>query len=310
MTSQQANSISIREYLTGMNIHPKKAKPDQGMYYSPFRAETVPSFKVDFRKNLWYDFGSGEGGTMVDLVIKIHRCTFPEAMKILEGREAPALILPERKICKTDKTVLKKVCPLKNSALTGYLSERKINMDTALRQCVEVYYSVGEKRYYAVGFGNDAGGYELRNRYFKSSVSPKDITTFTAPTDDCMVFEGFMDYLSYLTIQNRLQPQVDTLVLNSAAHLDRAMEFLKRHGLVHACLDNDSTGRRVLSEIVAAHGHVADLSVFYENHKDLNEFLCDVSTDKTAFAIQSIITKSNVPKIPKVLTTAIDLRQR
>jgi len=80
MTSNQANSISIKDYLARMNIHPKKDKSYYGMYLSPFRAEFIPSFKVDYRKNLWYDFGSGEGGTMVDLVMKINSCTFREAM--------------------------------------------------------------------------------------------------------------------------------------------------------------------------------------------------------------------------------------
>jgi hypothetical protein len=163
--------------------------------------------------------------------------------------------------------------PLGNHALISYLTGRGINTDTARNQGVEVYYSVGKKDFYAIGFKNDAGGYELRNRYYKGSVSPKNITTFSVPTDDCMIFEGFMDYLSYLTIENLLQPQTDTVVLNSAAFLNRAMGFLNRHDEIHSYLQNDSTGKQVLSEIVARHGNVNDMSVLYENHKDLNEYL-------------------------------------
>jgi len=273
MTSNKANSISIKDYLARMNIRPKKEKSYYGMYFSPFRAELRPSFKVDFRKNLWYDFGSGEGGTMVDLVMKLHRCSFHEAMKRLDDNQTPSIILPEKPVLETNKTILKKVRPLKNIALTDYLTKRGINPDTAQSQCVEVHYSVGDKIYYATGFKNDAGGYELRNRYFKGTVSPKDITTFSMKTDKCMIFEGFMDYLSHLTINKRLQPQMDTLVLNSIIHMKSAMDFLYRHRLIYACLDNDSAGKKILAEISRMHGNVVDLSIQYEPYKDLNEHL-------------------------------------
>jgi len=193
MTSNQANSISIREYLAKMDIRPKREKSSYGMYFSPFRAELLPSFKVDFRKNLWYDFGSGEGGTMIDLVMKINSCNFREAMSKLEGNETPAIILPQRPAFTTNNTVLRKVCPLKSVALTEYLVQRGINLDAALRQCVEVNYSINSKIYYAIGFKNDAGGYELRNRYFKGSVSPKDITTFALSSHPKLI--AFFDFL-------------------------------------------------------------------------------------------------------------------
>ena len=272
MTSTQANSISIQDFLTEMNILPKNRKSYYGMYYSPFRAETVPSFKVDFRKNLWYDFGSGEGGTMVDLVMRLYRCSFHEAMKRLESGNTRTVILPNP-VKKTDKTILQDVMPLSNNALIGYLAKRGIHIETARSQCVEVHYSIGKKNYYAVGFRNDAGGYELRNRYYKGSVSPKEITTFLLPTDDCMIFEGFMDYLSYLTINKQLQPQIDTVVLNSVIHIKKAINFLQTHRVINAYLDNDSAGKEVLSEINLKHGNVVDLSIQYAPYKDLNEYL-------------------------------------
>ena len=272
MTSNQANSISIKDFLDGMYI-PKKGKSYYGMYFSPFRAEVIPSLKVDYRKNLWYDFGSGEGGTMIDMVMKLYKCTFPEAMKILESGNTPSIILPSKPILQTNKTVLREVRPLDNLSLLAYLEQRCINTDMARCQCVEVHYSVNCKNYYAVGFKNDADGYELRNRYFKGSVSPKDITTFSLATNKCMIFEGFMDYLSFLTLNNRLHPQMNTVVLNSTAHLDRAMTFLKRHQLIHAYLDNDTPGKDVLSKISNQHGQVEDMSMLYYPYKDLNEYL-------------------------------------
>jgi len=213
--------------------------------------------------------------------MKMNACTFPEAMKILEGKRTPTFILPRKPTDKTGKTLLRYVLPLTNSALTNYLSQRGISVVTAFCQCKEVHYEIDGKSYFAIGFQNDTGGYELRNRYFKGSVSPKDITTFSLPTDDCMIFEGFMDYLSYLTIENLLHPQTDTVVLNSAVFLDRAMDFLCRHDAVHSYLQNDSTGKQVLSDMSRQHSNVMDLSGLYENYKDLNECLVNSINKQT-----------------------------
>ena len=85
---------------------------------------------------------------------------------------------------------------LVHPALLNYLSSRGISSDISKGQCVEVHYKSQGKNYFAVGFRNDAGGYELRNPYFKRCISPKTITTITNHKTVCHVFEGFIDYLA------------------------------------------------------------------------------------------------------------------
>ena len=129
------------------------------------------------------------------------------------------------------------------------------------------------KPYFSIGFANDGGGYELRNKYFKGSISPKGISTISKNTDTCVVFEGFMDYLSYLTLKHQQHPQTNIVVLNSIILLDKAVDFLKKHTSIHACMDNDDAGRQALAKIQSLCNNVTDQSEFYKNHKDLNEFL-------------------------------------
>ena len=50
---------------------------------SPFRTETKPSFSVSVDKNLWYDFGSGQGGNAIDFLIEYERISFVEAVRSL-----------------------------------------------------------------------------------------------------------------------------------------------------------------------------------------------------------------------------------
>lgn len=80
----QTNNIkhtSIKDYLAEQGIYPAKEHPTYGMYKSPFRDEKTASFKVDYRANLWYDFGTGEGGSIIDLVMKMQQCNFIQAFE-------------------------------------------------------------------------------------------------------------------------------------------------------------------------------------------------------------------------------------
>ena len=86
-------------------------------------------------------------------------------------------------------------------ALVSYLTGRGIDPAIARTYCREVRYTIGGKEYFAVGFRNDAGGWELRSARFKGGSSPKHITTLDNGSDMAMAFEGFIDFLSYLSLK-------------------------------------------------------------------------------------------------------------
>ena len=65
--------ISIRAYLAVRGIN-------RGMYLSLLREERTPSFSVSYDKNLWHDFGTGEGGSIIDLVPRMEGCAEGEAV--------------------------------------------------------------------------------------------------------------------------------------------------------------------------------------------------------------------------------------
>ena len=84
MTYKEANNISIKDYLNSLGIQPVTEKGNYGMYRSPLREDNTPSFKVDYNANLWCDYGTGEGGTLIDLVMKQHGCNAYGAICRLE----------------------------------------------------------------------------------------------------------------------------------------------------------------------------------------------------------------------------------
>ena len=139
------------------------------------------------------------------------------------------------------------IVPLSSPALLAYLQERGINPALAKRECREARFTHNGKRYFAVAFPNISGGYEIRNRYFKGCIAPKDITHIQQqgePKDACFVFEGFMDYLSFLTLRLESCPQYpdfdrqDYIVLNSVANVSKALYPLGSYERIHCFFDN------------------------------------------------------------------------
>ena len=164
--------------------------------------------------------------------------------------------------------------PLFRSPLTDYLAERGIPYAVASRYCCRLNYGVRGKRYFAVGFPNVAGGYEIRSRFFKGCVPPKDVSLVKAkgsPADVCSIFEGFMDFLSAATLGLETG---DCLVLNSVANVEKAMRYLNGYGRIDCYLDRDEAGRRTLAILQEYYGRrVCDRSALYDGCKDLNEHL-------------------------------------
>ena len=276
---KNSNYISIQQYLENKGIYPAKDRGYYGLYNSPFREDSSPSFKVDYQQNLWYDFGANEGGSIVDLVMKMEACSLAEALRRLENSFSFQRNVPTVPTSKESAIKILDVAPLTHPVLLNYLKARSINTDIAKHYCSEVYYSIAGKNYFAIGFPNDAKGWELRNRDFKGGISPKHITTYNNGSDTVMVFEGFMDFLSYLSLKDNPSPTIDTAVLNSTANLSKAIPFLQSHKTAHAFLDNDDAGRKTLVSLreLLTSSEVVNQSGFYRNHKDLNEYWQDKS---------------------------------
>ena len=266
--------LSIRAYLAERGLHPTKDNPRYGLYLSPLREERTPSFKVDYAQNLWSDFGLGAGGSIIDLVMRLERCDFAQAVRFLGSGERIPMVVPVPLSVPPTVPALRLLSdiPLRHPALVGYLSSRGIDPDMAFGYCREVHYAIKGREYFAVGFRNDAGGWELRSERFKGGVSPKHITTIDNRSDTVLAFEGFLDFLSYLSMEKQLQ--TDVAVLNSVVNLPKAIPFLDRHTTIHAFFDNDEAGQKATANLkrLCPNSSVIDRSHLYREHKDLNEY--------------------------------------
>ena len=238
-----SNRISIRDFLAWRGIQPKYERNGYGMYLSPLREERTPSFKVDYVQNLWYDFGLGEGGTLLTLVMRLERCDSREAVRRLQNGEKG-----DTGIASISPGIGE---PLGvGGALVGYLASRGIVPPVAAAFCREVRYEINGRAFFAVGFRNDAGGWELRSARFKGGSSPKHITTIDNRSDTVIAFEGFMDFLAYLSLKYPERLRIDAAVLNSVVNLPKAVPFISRHPVIRTFFDNDEAGRKATADLI------------------------------------------------------------
>lgn len=81
---QKARQKTVVGYLMSLG-HKGVLKNGRWFSRSPLRDESTASFGVSLEKNLWYDYGLGVGGDLIDLVMRLNGCDFPHAVRIIEG---------------------------------------------------------------------------------------------------------------------------------------------------------------------------------------------------------------------------------
>jgi hypothetical protein len=280
LTFSDAKKIPITEYLSSIGVEPAKIRGNNYWYYSPFRNEHDASFKVNNKLNLWYDHGSGEGGTIIDLGARINSCSVSEFVQRISddnlGSNHFSFHQPDPKEPENKLNIVS-VSELQSMDLINYLRGRAIDEDVACRFCKEVSFEIADKTYHAVGFANRSGGYELRNNWFKGSSTPKDISFIDNDSQKLYVVEGFMDFLSIEQLKGRTPAfgsDADFLILNSLSFMNRSQPLLKAHE-TFLFLDNDAAGASAKNNLHKHHIPFMDCSGFYASHKDVNEYLVD-----------------------------------
>ena len=264
-------------------------------FYAPYRSERKPSFHVNPNRQVWFDFGTGTGGDIFSLAGEMSGETdfLRQADYIAEKMRLPVASSSERRFA-TAKNPYKptpfveeptfenvKVSRLTSPALLKYLADRGIPRDIAQRYCVQVDYQLHGKDYYAIGFENNAHGYELRNPFFKGSYPPKHITHIANGNARCNVFEGFIDFLSAERLG--INDGMDSVVLNSVANVTKAITPLADYTVIQCYLDNDAAGRAALARLRREFGdRVMDKSALYPDNKDLNDYLMSLYPKKSS----------------------------
>lgn len=280
MNCLEAKQIPLVDYLETIGLKSvRKDNHGNHWYLSPLRSENDPSFRVNSRMNVWFDYALREGGTIIDLGIRLNKCNIESFLDILTNDSVKLSRIQSEKQIESTMKVLS-VNNLVNSTLLNYLSVREITSNIAKKYCKEVYYEINGKKYFAIGFPNRSGGYELRNPLFKGCVSPKDISIFSEKQPVVCLFEGFMDFLSFFMLKIEVPLNTDYVILNSVAFLQKSLDILINYEKCYVFLDNDKSGQGAFLGLQLSLGkeRVIDMSrKIYADHKDLNDYLISLT---------------------------------
>ena len=174
-----------------------------------------------------------------------------------------------------------------------YLKSRKVENQTTYLK--EIHYQINDKSYFGIGFKNDSGGYEIRNKYSKICLGKKDISTVKNGSENLKIFEGFFDFLSFKNIEKSLSDEKsDYIILNSVSMISKIKNFLENYKNIELYFDNDEAGNRAVETLKKEVENVEDGRILYKNFKDLNDW---------AMSSPKLVEKlgdSLVQKVPKV----------
>ncbi len=291
LNCEQANQIDMVDYLEKLGYFPKKIIANDYWYLSPLREEKTASFKINRALNLWYDHGLGKGGTMIDFGILYYRCTIKELLErlghekeiLFSFQQPQKLIAAEKKEPKHEgKISIIDSREISDPSLRSYLHKRQIPLTIANQYCHEICFELYNKRHLAIGFKNENGGYELRNQYFKGSSTPKEPRLIKEnKSNDLAVFEGFFSFLSFQTIRQIRNKSLidlkninaDSLILNSISFFEKSREKMEHFSNIYLFLDHDKMGIASTKKALGWDQKYQDLSTFYRDFKDLNDYL-------------------------------------
>lgn len=302
---------SILDFLGRLGHHPVRQSGAEHFFLSMLREERTASLTVNDGLGVWFDHGgpngSGiRGGNLVDLAISYwHPVSYVEALgKIVQtmGGEIPDPVARDtrpRRPVRLPNYKIESVKPLGNNyAITSYLQNRGI-WGMADGHLSELYYFVLDdkgtrKDFFAAGWPNENEGWEVRNKYFQGCLGHKGLSFIEGNPDELVVFEGYMDYLSWKFENEEAAPSV--LVLNSLSLLPAGINRARKFEYIETYFDLDRAGIKASCDFRAALPMAKDCSKVYQGFKDYNEKLVsELSAMRSAnnFAAQIDVAKSS-----------------
>ncbi|MCM0059543.1 MAG: toprim domain-containing protein [Algoriphagus sp.] len=238
------HSLVRSGFLKYEGIHGKE-------YFFGFMDQRTGSIAVDDKANVWYDHAAGKGGDIIAAVQEFENKSFIESVESLSGYVPKREFVPRQKPEITQKIVVDRVSEISHDALIQYIRGRGMDLQDIAPFGKEVHWKNKGKRYFAVGFPNQSGGWVLRSSIFKGNILGGGISIQILGTiKSIKVFEGWFDFLSYLKFSRAAD--FKAIILNSTANFNMRLmlDILEERQKVELYLDNDATGETYTKEFI------------------------------------------------------------
>ena len=296
MNCKQFNTIPLEEVLQILGHLPTKQTEKEAWFLNPFANENHASFKINKNMNYWYLHSEGIGGNNVDFMKKYLNASVKEVLEWAEQNffsfQYQNNSNTKQKALANNYTIIE-VKDIQHQALLEYLKSRKV--ENQLEFLKEIHYRMNDKNYFGIGFKNDSGGYEIRNKYSKICLGKKDVSMIKNGSENLKIFEGFFDFLSFKNIEKSLSDEKSNyIILNSVSMISKIKNLLKNYKKIELYFDNDEAGNRAVETLKKEFENVEDDRILYKDFKDLNDWA--ISSPN----LEEKLGGSLVQKVPKV----------
>lgn len=289
MNIEQINKISLTELLSELGCMPIKKRRNTVYFNSPFYNDNKNSFEVDIVKNVWHDRGLNKGGDVISFGRLWHKSNnvekvideFEKYEHLIIGHELSVKPIPKHD---ADEMIMISCNRLCNHALLSYLRSRGIDINEAKIFAKEIIYRIEEKNYVALAFKTIYGGYLLHNPYFKGFLGKDGLSILHHETigvqDTCCIFETYMDFLSYKTLESNGHKLMDTpvpcdyILLHTADYLHNCLQRLVSYKEIHLYLHHSLSGHTMKDTIYGLYkDKTIDESFRYIDDVSLTKYL-------------------------------------
>ena len=271
------NSLDFKSIKRGVKLEPvlrhyhvtlRRSGKDQYRGCCPIhRGDGQDAFHVNLARNIFHCFACGAGGTVLDFVAAMERCSLVEAalkLQAMTGSSVPITSTPNQKELVTER---RRVSPPLNFNLTGidcrhpYLAERGITEETAREFGVGFYAGPGlMHRRLVIPIHNGEGQliaycgrsvdqtqprYRVPPGFAKSEILFNTHRAAAGVDNSVVVVEGFFDCMKVR------QAGIRSVValMGSVLYEPQRHALLKRFNRVILLLDGDPTGRKASTVI-------------------------------------------------------------
>lgn len=267
LNQNNVKDIPISAYLRQRGYMPTKENETDAQFKSPLReGKKQNSLHVDKKINCWFDFGSTQGGSIIDLVMALDGVTNLEAIQILRDGD----IAPHRPTIIPDKQTLPFIpCGYLHRKQKEYIESRGI-YGTALYK--DLFQTIRRGNYYGLGWQDINGKWHYRSGDIKLSESGASYSIINNGSQNVLVFEGVFTALSFLTIYPAYIGW-DVIILNSVINTNKAINALRDYARIVSLCDNDEAGIQASLSIKAEIAQTEIYNQLCDPYNDWNDYL-------------------------------------
>lgn len=263
-TCSIGGQLPLGMLLEHLGHSPAKINGNEHLYYDVLKsADSRSSFIVNEQLNIWYDRLTRKSGNVIDFcsaywpelnVVQVSE-KLGDIVQLLAnkiqiqptkngGRKRLAIKLPRYHIEETRPVG-------SNTEIREYLQSQGL-WEISIGHLREVYYyfvdeNKRRKDFFAAGWQNENGGWEVRGKNFSGCLGKQGMTFVQGKNNSLVLFEDYLDYL-YWRYANREQ-ESNILVLNSPDFLNAAKKRASRFDDVAVYLGKKYLDEETLSAI-------------------------------------------------------------